>query len=298
MPLESYSFMPPAQLMQAAEILEIAKVFTSLGTTKIRLTGGEPLVRKDADSIIQSLSALQVKLSLTTNGVRVHEFIETFKQAGIRSLNLSLDTLSADKFQLFTKRNNFNRVWENIHLLLVNNFMVKLNMVVMKGINHTEINDFISLTQSLPLQIRFIEFMPFTGNKWASEKVFTLNEMLELIQSKYTITKLEDAPQDTAKKYTVPGHAGSFAVISTLSSPFCASCNRMRLTADGKMKNCLFSKTETDLLSALRNGINIEALIRKNILDKETERGGQFLTDFVHLHSEDMTNRSMIAIGG
>ena len=218
MPLESYSFMPPAQLMQAAEILEIAKVFTSLGTTKIRLTGGEPLVRKDADSIIQSLSALQVKLSLTTNGVRVHEFIETFKQAGIRSLNLSLDTLSADKFQLLTKRNNFNRVWENIHLLLVNNFTVKLNMVVMKGINHAEINDFISLTQSLPLQIRFIEFMPFTGNKWASEKVFTLHEMLELIQSKYTITKLEDAPQDTAKKYTVPGHAGSFAVISTLSA--------------------------------------------------------------------------------
>jgi len=298
MPLESYSFMPSTQLMQAAEILEIAKIFTSLGTTKIRLTGGEPLVRKDADRIIQSLAALPVKLSLTTNGVRVHEFIETFKQAGIRSLNLSLDTLSADKFQLLTKRNNFNRVWENIQLLLQNGFHVKLNMVVMKGINHTEINDFINLTRFSPLHIRFIEFMPFTGNKWASEKVFTLHEMLEFIQSKYSITKLEDAPNDTAKKYTVPGHAGSFAVISTLSAPFCTSCNRMRLTADGKMKNCLFSKAETDLLSALRNGQDIEALIRKNILDKEAERGGQFLTDFEHLHSEDMTNRSMIAIGG
>jgi len=298
MPLESYSFMPPSQLMQAAEILKIAKIFIALGTTKIRLTGGEPLVRKDVDHIIQSLAALPVKLSLTTNGVRVHEFIETFKQAGIRSLNLSLDTLSADKFQMLTKRNNFKQVWDNIKLLLKNDFQVKLNMVVMKGVNHTEINDFISLTQSLPLQIRFIEFMPFTGNKWASEKVFTLQEMLECIQSKYPITKLKDAPNDTAKKYTVQGYAGSFAVISTLSAPFCASCNRMRLTADGKMKNCLFSKSETDLLSALRNGQDLEALIRKNIMDKEAERGGQFLTDFEHLHSEDMTNRSMIAIGG
>jgi len=298
MPLESYSFMPSSQLMQAAEILKIAKIFIALGTTKIRLTGGEPLVRKDVDHIIQSLAALPVKLSLTTNGVRVHEFIETFKQAGIRSLNLSLDTLSADKFQLLTKRNNFKQVWDNIKLLLKNDFQVKLNMVVMKGVNHTEINDFISLTQSLPLQIRFIEFMPFTGNKWASEKVFTLHEMLECIQSKYSITKLEDAPNDTSKKYTVPGYAGSFAVISTLSAPFCTSCNRMRLTADGKMKNCLFSKSETDLLSALRNGQDIEALIRKNIIDKEAERGGQFLSDFEHLHSEEMTNRSMIAIGG
>ena len=248
MPEEHYSFMPSSQLMQADEIEQIAKTFIQLGTNKIRLTGGEPLVRKDAGDIIKRLSAYPIKLSLTTNAVRVHEFIDTIMESNIASINVSLDTLEEDKFLLITKRNNFRRIWDNIQLLLAKNIHVKLNVVVMKGINDNEINDFIEWTKDCPIHIRFIEFMPFSGNSWMSDKVFTLQNILATIESKYDIIKLKDELHDTTKKYMVPGHAGTFAIISTMTSPFCSTCNRMRLTADGKMKNCLFSKDETDLL--------------------------------------------------
>jgi len=298
MPEESYSFTPPSQLMQAGEINEIAKIFIQLGTNKIRLTGGEPLVRKDADTIIQNLSAYPVKLSLTTNGVRIHEFLPVFRKANITSLNVSLDTLQADKFQLITKRNNFKRIWNNIQLLIENNIHVKVNVVVMKGINDTEITNFIEWTKHTPVHVRFIEFMPFSGNRWISDKVFTWQNILSVIEGKYDFIKLKDEANDTTKKYIVPGHAGTFAVISTITSPFCSTCNRMRLTADGKMKNCLFSKDETDLLTALRNGQDITPLILQNVQQKAAERGGQFVQNFEQLQSGAIHNRSMIAIGG
>ena len=298
MPEEHYSFMPSSQLMQADEIEQIAKTFIQLGTNKIRLTGGEPLVRKDAGDIIKRLSAYPIKLSLTTNAVRVHEFIDTIMESNIASINVSLDTLEEDKFLLITKRNNFRRIWDNIQLLLAKNIHVKLNVVVMKGINDNEINDFIEWTKDCPIHIRFIEFMPFSGNSWMSDKVFTLQNILATIESKYDIIKLKDELHDTTKKYMVPGHAGTFAIISTMTSPFCSTCNRMRLTADGKMKNCLFSKDETDLLTALRRGEDITPLILQNVHNKAAERGGQFTENFEELHSEEINNRSMIAIGG
>lgn len=298
MPEENYSFMPSSQLMQADEITMLAKTFIQLGTNKIRLTGGEPLVRKDADAIIKNLSAYPVKLSLTTNGVRVHEFITVFRKANITSLNVSLDTLQENKFQPITKRNNFKRIWDNIHLLLDNNIHVKVNVVVMKGINDEEINNFIEWTRNAPIHIRFIEFMPFAGNRWMSDKVFTWQNILTVIENKYDYIKLKDEAHDTTKKYIVPGHAGTFAVISTITAPFCSTCNRMRLTADGKMKNCLFSKDETDLLTALRSGQDITPLILQNIHGKAAERGGQFTENFTQLQSAEIHNRSMIAIGG
>jgi cyclic pyranopterin phosphate synthase len=168
----------------------------------------------------------------------------------------------------------------------------------MKGMNDGEINDFIEWTSDTPIQIRFIEFMPFSGNRWTSNKVFTWQEILEVVQTKYPIVRLEDEINDTAKKYTVPGHTGSFAVISTMTSPFCSGCNRMRLTADGKMKNCLFSKEETDLLTAFRKGEDILPLIQKSIASKAKELGGQFTADFEQVHAEEIQNRSMITIGG
>lgn len=298
MPDADYSFMPSSQLMQAEEINEIAHTFISLGTNKIRLTGGEPLVRKDADIIIKNLSAFPIKLSLTTNGVRLHEFIDTIRKAQITSINVSLDTLQADKFQLVTKRNNFKRVWDNIQLLLENNIHVKVNVVVMKGINDGEINDFIEWTKNTPIHIRFIEFMPFKGNNWMDDKVFAWQSILGKIETKYSWIKLKDEVNDTTKKYIVPGHEGTFAVISTMTSPFCSTCNRMRLTADGRMKNCLFSKDETDILSALRKGEDIVPLILGNVQAKAAERGGQFVDDFHQLQAVDIQNRSMIAIGG
>ena len=298
MPEEEYEFTPASKLMQADEIEAISKIFVAQGVNKIRLTGGEPLVRKDAGKIILSLSKLPVKLTLTTNGTRIHEFIALLKEANIQSLNISLDTLQSDRFMLLTRRDQFKLVYDNIQLLIRNNFQVKVNVVVMKGMNDGEINDFIEWTKNTPIQIRFIEFMPFSGNRWTSNKVFTWQEILEVVQTKYPIVRLEDEINDTAKKYTVPGHVGSFAVISTMTSPFCSGCNRMRLTADGKMKNCLFSKKETDLLTAFRKGEDILPLIQKSIASKAKELGGQFTADFEQVHAEEIQNRSMITIGG
>ena len=298
MPEEDYSFTPVTKLMQAGEIETLARIFVGEGVNKIRLTGGEPLVRKDAADIILSLSKLPVKLTLTTNGTRLHKFIDVLKEAGICSLNISLDTLQADKFNVITQRDQFDLVWNNIQLLLQNNFHVKVNVVVMKGINDAEISDFIAWTRNTPVHVRFIEFMPFSGNHWNSSKVVTLQQILSLISRNFEFVPLQAEKHDTAKKYIVPGYAGTFGVISTMSAHFCGDCNRMRLTADGKLKNCLFSKEETDLLTPLRNGMEVTSLIHQCVAGKAKQLGGQFSSDFEHLDAEDIHNRSMITIGG
>jgi cyclic pyranopterin phosphate synthase len=298
MPEEEYEFAAASQLMQLHEIESLAKIFVAQGVNKIRLTGGEPLVRKDAAQIIMALSKLPVILTLTTNGTRLHEFVDVLEAANIRSLNISLDTLQPEKFQLLTKRNQFDAVMKNINLLLGKGFHVKINVVMMKGINDTEITDFIEWTRDTPVHVRFIEFMPFQGNHWNSRKVFTLQQILNVVEERYSFIPLKDEKHDTAKKFMVPGHAGTFAVISTMSANFCGDCNRIRLTADGKMKNCLFSKEETDLLTALRRNEDILPLIHKSIRSKAKELGGQFTPDFEKIHAEDIHNRSMITIGG
>ncbi len=298
MPEEEYEFTPASQLMQCNEITEIAKLFVEHGITKIRLTGGEPLIRKDAGKIILALANLKVRLTITTNGVRLHHFLNEFKEANIRSLNISLDTLQPEKFHVLTRRNLFQQVYDNINLMIQHKFHVKVNMVVMKGLNDNEINDFVEWTKNVPIHVRFIEFMPFSGNKWNSEKVFTWKQILETVEEKFTVIKLQDQQHATAKKYKVLNHSGTFSVISTMSAPFCDGCNRIRLTADGKIKNCLFSKEETDLLTPFRNGEDLMPLIRQSILNKHKELGGQFTSDFLSLQAEEIQNRSMITIGG
>jgi cyclic pyranopterin phosphate synthase len=298
MPEEEYAFTPASRLMQANEIEAISRIFISQGVSKIRLTGGEPTVRKDAAAIIDALSALPVSLTMTTNGSRLEELMDTLKRSTIHSLNISLDTLSRDKFLLLTRRDQFDKIYRNIYLMMEAGFHVKVNVVVMKGLNDSEINDFIEWTKNDPVHVRFIEFMPFSGNRWTSNKVFTWKEMIEVASQKYEVVRLHDDKHDTAKKYMVPGHRGTFAVISTMSAPFCAGCNRMRLTADGKLKNCLFSKSETDLLNPFRRGENIVPLIHQSIQAKAKMLGGQFTADFSHLHAEEIDNRSMITIGG
>ncbi|MEJ7780679.1 MAG: GTP 3',8-cyclase MoaA [Daejeonella sp.] len=298
MPDENYEFTPASRLMQPEEIESLARIFVENGVDKIRLTGGEPLVRKDAAEIIERLSALPVDLSLTTNATRLHDFADVLAKARVQSLNISLDTLDKDKFSVITRRDGFQKVIDNVHLMLSRNFKVKVNVVVMKGLNDNEIVDFVDWTKDLPVQVRFIEFMPFDGNRWTSNQVFTWKDMIDEIEKKYTPVRLHDGIHDTDKKYKIEGHKGSFSVISTMSSPFCSGCNRMRLTADGKMKNCLFSDKETDLLSALRNGQDVLPLILESIHSKAKELGGQFTKDFEKIHTEDLHNRSMISIGG
>ncbi len=291
-------FFAGAVRMSADEIDKIASVFVNEGVKKIRITGGEPLVRKDAKDILLRLSKYPVELVITTNGVFVHDFIETFKQAGIHSINVSLDTLKKDKNFSITQRNEFDRVKDNINLLLQNNFHVKINVVVMKNMNDDEILDFIAWTKDENIHVRFIEFMPFEGNKWDNTKVFSFKEILDLIATKYNYIKLINEKNDTAKKYFVSGHKGTFAVISSMSEPFCSGCNRMRLTTDGKMKNCLFSNNEVDILSALRNGNDILPLIKQCVADKEKALGGQFTSAYKKTDATKINNRSMINIGG
>ena len=298
MPEEKYAFAPAAKLMQTDEIETIAKLFVAHGVKKIRLTGGEPLVRKDAPKILKTLGKLDIELAITTNGIRVDEMLTELLEAKIKAINISLDTLKPEKFLKITRRDLFHRVRNNIDLLLKNDIRVKINVVVMKGLNDDEILDFIELTKHNNVEIRFIEFMPFSGNRWTSNQVYTLHEILLKVSSQYVITPLQPLPNDTSSRYKIDGHLGSFAVISTMSQPFCDTCNRMRLTADGKLKNCLFSKDETDLLGALRNGEDILPLIQQTMMAKAKALGGQFSGVFEDIDASKLENRSMITIGG
>ena len=306
MPEEFQASLHQSQRMTAEEIHSLAKIFIDLGVKKIRLTGGEPLIRKDARQIIRSLSQYtsseknsgSVNLAITTNGIYIHDFLDDFKEANIRSVNISLDTLIPERFEAITKRNYFHRVMSNIHLLLQHNFHVKVNAVVMKGVNDDELVDFVQWTRDFPVHVRFIEFMPFDGNRWKKEKVISCKEILDRISNYYEVVPLEKEKNGTAKKFKVLGFEGTFAVISTMSAPFCSDCNRMRLTADGKMKNCLFSKEEIDLLTPLRKGEDVKQFIIDCLNSKHESLGGQFSPDDLPSETHPIENRSMITIGG
>ena len=301
MPEDGIQLTPKSHLLTADEIISIAETFVNLGVTKIRLTGGEPLVRKDAAAIILRLGKLGVNLTITTNGILVSSFIKTFKEAGIKTVNISIDSLIKDKFNTITRRDYFDIIQKNIDLLLQEKFNVKLNVVLIKLFNDNEILDFIAVTKNKNIQVRFIEFMPFNGNQWDKSKLVSYAEIMETVQSEYAfseINRLQDSPNDTAKNYKINSHQGSFAIISSVTNPFCSTCNRIRLTADGKLKNCLFSNSETALLETLRAGNSIIPLIEQNLLSKKAVRGG--MDDDLKFQNPDLfsKNRSMITIGG
>ncbi|MBL4655112.1 MAG: GTP 3',8-cyclase MoaA [Bacteroidia bacterium] len=298
MPEAGVQLSPRDSILSAQEIYDITKIFIGLGINKIRLTGGEPLIRKDFKDIIKSLSNLPIKLTMTTNALLVDKFIDDLKKCGITSLNVSLDTLNADKFQQITKRDRFQQTINNINLLIKNGFHVKINVVLMKDFNEDEILDFVKWTKKDNIHIRFIEFMPFDGNNWEWNKIISLKEILDTIDSHYKIIKLLDGKNATAKAYQVLGYKGTFAVISSMTNHFCGSCNRLRLTANGKMKNCLFSNNEVDLLTPFRNGKNITPLIQNCLSDKKVRHGGINELSKLNADSPMMSERSMITIGG
>lgn len=301
MPADGIVLSPKASLMTADEIFGIAQTFAQNGVDKIRLTGGEPLLRKDFPEIISKLASLDISLSITTNGILIDRHIDVLKQFKIKKINLSLDTLVASKFHTITLRNQFQKVIDNLHLLLNHDFHVKVNVVLMKGFNDNEIVDFVKLTQFLPISVRFIEFMPFAGNEWDRSKMVSQNEILSLVGNTFTageIIKLEDEKNFTARTYKIKDFQGDFGIISSITNPFCDSCNRIRLTADGKIKNCLFSNAETDLLTPFRNGESITDLISSSIQSKKKVRAGMVTIDEMDDPKKHFDNRSMIAIGG
>lgn len=301
MPAEGIPLMPAAHLMSADEIFKIASHFVKRGVDKIRLTGGEPTVRKDFNQIIERLSSLPVKLALTTNGLTIHRHIDVLKKANIDVINISIDSLDREKFKKITLRDQYQQLEENMNLLDAQGFRLKLNVVLLKGINDDEIIPFINLSKDRNWQIRFIEFMPFDGNNWDRSKTVALEAILKTAESHYGSTQIErlkDAANDTAKNYKIKGFTGSFAVISTVTNPFCDSCNRLRLTADGKLKNCLFSSGEYDLLSSFRNGESFDRAIDIALRDKFAARAGLDDPNAFNNPDNHKDNRSMIAIGG
>lgn len=286
--------------MTEEETIGIAKIFTELGVNKIRLTGGEPLIKKNAKELIEGIGKLPVKLAITSNGVLVDKFVDTFKKANLKTINISIDSIDKEKFNEITRRNHYDRIVNNIELLLTEGFRVKLNVVAIRGVNDNEIHSFINLSKDYDLAVRFIEFMPFDGNKWNWDKMLSYKEIMGKVNTHFTepnVIRIEDEPNDTSKNYRIEGYKGTFGIISPVSNPFCESCNRIRLTADGKIKNCLFSQEEFDILTPYRNGEDIKPLIQNAINEKHKERGGidSFGVDF---DSDKFKNRSMTAIGG
>ena len=301
MPAEGIALTPKKELMTADEVFAIAQTFVNNGVDKIRLTGGEPLLRKDFPEIIEKLAQLETEISITTNGILIDRHIEVLKQFKVRKINLSLDTLVPAKFNTITLRNQFEKVIDNLHLLLNNNFKVKVNVVLIKGFNDNEIIDFINLTEFLPISIRFIEFMPFAGNQWDRSKMVSQSEILDQLSAHFSesnLEKLEDEKNFTAREFRIKNYLGSFGIISSITNPFCDGCNRIRLTANGKIKNCLFSNSETDLLTPYRNGEAIENSIASAIKNKKKVRAGMTTVEEVDNPVLNQDNRSMIAIGG
>jgi len=299
MPEEGVQLRDKSEFMSAEELINIAKTFVALGIKKIRLTGGEPLIKKNAELIIRELGKLPVELAITTNAVIVHKFIDVFKEAGIKAVNVSLDSLEENKFNNISRRNYYKEIKENISLLIENDFHVKINVVVIRDVNDTEIADFVQWSKNENVHIRFIEFMPFDGNSWNTEKKVSYKEILQEVENvfgKDQFFKIGDQPNDTSRNFQLKDAKGTFGIISSVTNPFCDSCNRIRLTADGKIKNCLFSEDESDILRALRSNIPLEGVIRGAFDTKHKERGG--LSEFSNEEVKKHKNRSMTSIGG
>lgn len=296
---EDIRFMNESKLLSANEIVDIASLFIhEYGIKKIRFTGGEPLTNPKAPEIIKQLSLLPVKMAITTNAILLDQFLELFKETGLQSVNISLDTLNPKKFKSITKRDVFYLVMENIRKAVELDFRVKLNMVAILGMNDEEILDFIRLTQHEDIHVRFIEFMPFDGNSWEWDRVIGHQYILAKVMQTLPVEKLSDEPNSTSKAYRITGWKGTFAIISTVTQPFCESCNRIRLTADGKLRNCLFDRGELDLLKPLRNGMDIKPIIEAAINNKSEKLGGLPGFDQVEELIPKLSDRSMVKIGG
>ncbi|KAI8963916.1 molybdenum cofactor biosynthesis prote [Daldinia sp. FL1419] len=262
MPEEGVPLSPPRELLTTPEIAMLSSLFVSQGVNKIRLTGGEPTVRKDILSLMEQIGALRPhglrELCLTTNGIALHRKLERMVEAGLTGVNLSLDTLDPWQFQIMTRRKGFDAVMKSIERVLELNkhgagLKLKINAVIMRGINDREIIPFIEMTREKDIEVRFIEYMPFDGNKWNEGKMFSYTEMLDRIRENYPdLEKVQDHKNDTSKTYKIPGFVGKIGFITSMTHNFCGTCNRLRITSDGNLKVCLFGSAEVSLRDILR----------------------------------------------
>eukprot|EP00057_Strongylocentrotus_purpuratus_P023045 XP_011677519.1 PREDICTED: molybdenum cofactor biosynthesis protein 1 isoform X2 [Strongylocentrotus purpuratus] len=298
MPEEGVTLSPKERLLSTEEILHLAKLFVSEGVDKIRLTGGEPLVRKDIVEIIEGLRELEglKQIAMTTNGVTLAKRLPALKKAGLDLINISIDTLVPQKFEFISRRKGWHHVMRGIDAALEHGYdPVKVNCVVMRGLNEDELCDFVALTEDKALDIRFIEYMPFDGNRWNDKKLITKDEIVQTIRGRFPdFGPIDNLPNDTSVAYSVPGFVGQVGIIASMSKPFCGSCNRLRLTADGNLKVCLFGSDEVSLRDALREGRSDEELLQvigAAVGKKKKQHAGMFKI-------AKMQNRPMILIGG
>ena len=271
MPEEGVPLSPKEHLLTAPEILYLSSLFVSQGVNKIRLTGGEPTVHPQILPLLRNIGGLRSKglkeLAITTNGLTLARKLDAMVDAGVTGINLSLDTLDPFQFEIMTRRRGFDQVMKSIQRILEIKrtgvkLKLKVNAVVIRGLNDAQILPFVDMTKDQDLEIRFIEYMPFGGNKWASKKMLTYQEMLALIREKYPqVQKLQDHPNDTSKSFHVPGFRGRIGFITSMTDHFCGSCNRLRITSDGNLKVCLFGNAEVSLRDMLRTNFNAGAPI-------------------------------------
>ncbi|KAE8673645.1 Molybdenum cofactor biosynthesis protein 1 [Hibiscus syriacus] len=289
MPAEGVELTPSPQLLTHREIIRLSDLFVTSGVEKIRLTGGEPTVRKDIQDICLDLSNIKglKNLAITTNGITLARKLPLLKQCGVTNLNISLDTLVPSKFEFMTRRKGHHKVIESINAAIDLGYNpVKVNCVVMRGFNDDEMCDFVDLTREKPINVRFIEFMPFDGNVWNVK-----NSCHEKIPA---LKRLHDHPTETAKNFQIDGHAGTVSFVTSMTEHFCAGCNRLRLLADGNLKVCLFGPSEVSLRDPLRSGAGDDVLreiIGAAVKRKKAAHAGMF-------DIAKTANRPMIHIGG
>lgn len=239
MPEDGVTLTKGPQLLTTEEIIHLARIFVREGVTKIRLTGGEPTVRKDLIDIIAQLKGIEglQQVGITTNALVLTRKLVPLQRAGLDAINISLDTLRPERFEKFTRRRGWERVIAGIDLAIQLGYRPKINCVLMRGMNDDEILDFVEWTRDRPVDVRFIEYMPFSGNKWDTAKMVPFRDILKTIREKYpTFEALENHPNDTSKAYKVEGFRGQMGFITSMSEHFCGTCNRIRLTADGNLK--------------------------------------------------------------
>jgi cyclic pyranopterin phosphate synthase len=295
MPLMKPKTFKAGEVLSGQEVLRIVRVARGFGVHKVRLTGGEPLLRDDMLDLVRGIRAAGVPdLSLTTNGMFLKQRAQELKEAGLDRLNVSLDTMRPDRFREITGGGELERVLEGIEEAeRVGLAPVKLNMVPMRGINDDEVVDFARLTIDRPIHVRFIELMPFRNN-WDEAKCVKSAEVRERIESGIgPLQRRRFRGRGPSRNHVLEGAAGIIGFISAMSHSFCYSCNRMRINATGRIRPCLFSRTEVDLLTPMRRGADDDELRRLFMLAIDSKPEGNYLKE-PGMHSSD----SMSSIGG
>jgi cyclic pyranopterin phosphate synthase len=274
MPAEGMQWLPRAEILSYEEIDRLVGVFMSLGVHTVRLTGGEPLARRDLPVLVEMLAARGVPdLSLTTNGVFLAEHAGPLARAGLRRVNVSVDSLLRHRFAEMTRRDALDQVLEGLRAAEVAGLQpIKLNCVVVRGTNDGEVVDFARFARDTGYEVRFIEFMPLDADEtWTRDAVVPSREVLERIDEVYPLEPIQHGPEPATMWRFRDGARGAIGVIASVSEPFCASCNRIRITADGQFRTCLFAMEETDVRALLRGGANdneIADAIRKAVAGK------------------------------